>query len=57
MPLTIWNCVMSYKQKILFSENQLVVPKITSITELFDTHIFNRWHMGFLGGKCATRYC
>ena len=26
MPLTIWNCVLSYKQKNYFSENQLVLP-------------------------------
>ena len=31
MPLTIWNCVLSYKLKNCFSENQLAVPKITSI--------------------------
>ena len=34
MPLTIWNCVLSYKLKNCFSENQLAVPKITSITEV-----------------------
>ena len=27
MPLTRWNCVLSYKQKNFFSESQLVVPK------------------------------
>ena len=27
MPLTLWNCVLSYKHKIFFSENQLAVPK------------------------------
>ena len=33
MPLTIWNCVLSYKHKNYFGENQLAVSKITSITE------------------------
>ena len=27
MPLTIWNCVLSYKQKNYFSENRLVLPR------------------------------
>ena len=33
MPLIIWKCVLSHKHKIIFSENQLAVPKITFITE------------------------
>ena len=27
MPLTIWNCVLSYKKKNYFSENQFVLPR------------------------------
>ena len=27
MPLTIWNCVLSYKQKNYFSKNLLVLPR------------------------------
>ena len=27
MPLDIWNCVLSYKQKNFLSENQRAVPK------------------------------
>ena len=27
MPLTVWNCVLSYKEKSYFSENQFVLPK------------------------------
>ena len=33
MPLTIWNCVLSYKQKIYFSANHLVLPEISFRTE------------------------
>ena len=33
MPLTIWNCVLSYQEKKNFSENGRVLPKITFITE------------------------
>ena len=33
MLLTVWNCVLFYKLKNYFSENQLAVLKITSITE------------------------
>ena len=33
MPLTIWNCVLSYQEKNNFSENGHVLPRITSITE------------------------
>ena len=32
MPLTIWNCVMSYKQNNFFSDISLLFQKITSIT-------------------------
>ena len=27
MPLTIWNCVLSYKQNNYFSEKQLALPR------------------------------
>ena len=48
MPLTIWNCVLYYKQKIYFSENQLVLPRNyfqnrIPREQLFATYIFNRW--------------
>ena len=33
MPLTIWNCVVSYRQKNNFSENWLVFPRNDSITK------------------------
>ena len=33
MSLTIWNCLLSYKHKHFFSENQLLFQKITFITE------------------------
>ena len=35
MPLTIWNCVLSYKQKSYFCENPLVLPRISVKTGLF----------------------
>ena len=34
MPLTIWNCVLSYKQPYYFSEMGLFFQEITFITEL-----------------------
>ena len=33
MPLTIWHCVLSYKQKNYFGENWLVLLRISLITE------------------------
>ena len=27
MPLTIWYCVLSYKQRNYFSENRLILPR------------------------------
>ena len=39
MPLTIWHCVLPYKQKNHFSENRLVLPRITFITELPGSNI------------------
>ena len=27
MPLTIWNCVLSYNQQNYFSENELILPR------------------------------
>ena len=33
MPLTIWNCVLSYKEKRYFSEISLFFQKLTFITE------------------------
>ena len=33
MPLTIWDCVLSYKQKYCFSGNRLVLQRITFKTE------------------------
>ena len=46
MPLTIWNCVLSYKQKSYFSENQLVLYRNYFHNRIpryqhFATHIFN----------------
>ena len=58
MPFTIWNCVLSYK-KNYFSEKWLVVSRnyfrnrIPRL-QLVATYIFNRWQMGFSGGKFAT---
>ena len=54
MPLTIWNCVLSYKQKNYSSENWLVMPrnyghKRIFRWQLFATLIFNRWQMGSSG--------
>ena len=62
MPLTIWNCVLSYKQQNYFSENGLTFPRITFITELpgsnfFAIQVFNRWQIEFSGGKFATCHC
>ena len=47
MPLTIWNCILSYKHKNFFSENQLAVPKNYFPNRIprwqhFATHMFNR---------------
>ena len=48
MPLTIWNCVLSCKQQNYFSENGLILPGVTSRTELPGSNFllprfFNRW--------------
>ena len=39
MPLTIWNCVLSYKQNSNFSERQLALPR---------NYFYNR----FLSSNC-----
>ena len=39
MPLTIWNCVLSYKKKNYFSENRLVLQEITFRTEFPGSNI------------------
>ena len=63
MPLTIQNYVLSYKQKIYFSENRFVLPrnyfhmKQNSQVAIFATYIFKRWQMGFSGGILATCNC
>ena len=60
MSLTIWNCVLSYKENY-FSENTLVLPicfhnRNFQVATFCYLH-FNRWKMGFSGGKFATCYC
>ena len=52
MPLTIWNCVLSYKKKNYFSANWLVVSRNyfrnkTPSLQLVATYIFNRWRWQF----------
>ena len=46
MPLTIWNCVLSYQWNNYCSENQLVLPRKYSSPNFqvafFATHIYNR---------------
>ena len=59
MPLTIWNCVLFHKQLNYFSKNRLVLPNNYFHNRVprqqpFATHIFNRWQIGFSGGKFAT---
>ena len=59
MPLTIWNCVLSYKQQNYFSENGLNPPRNyfhnrIARQQRFATQVFNRWQMGFSGGKFLT---
>ena len=49
--------MLSYKLKIFSVKIGFFFQEITFITEFprkFATNIFNRWQMGFLGGKFAT---
>ena len=39
MPLTIWNCVSSYKQKKSFSQNRLLLPSHYFATELPSSNV------------------
>ena len=59
MPLTIWNCVLSYQQKNNFSKNWHALWKNYFYNriprwQLFATNNLNRYQMRFLGGKVAT---
>ena len=55
-------CFGLRKQKNYFSENWLVLPRNyfhnrIPWLQLFATQVFNRWQMGFSGGKFAPCYC
>ena len=50
MPLTIWNCVLSYKKKNYFSENQLAHLEIPFRTEFPGSNFLLPTFL--TGGKC-----
>ena len=58
MPLTIWNCVLSYKQKNygLFFQVFTFIKEFPGSNFLPPSFLY-RWQMGFSGSKFAACNC